>query len=412
MKRLLLALAATALFAACDAAAPGEGGETVPPRALSPAEARLVAADNAFSFGLLAHVVAGTPENNVFISPLSASMALGMTLNGARGQTRTDMERALGKTGMAPGEINTGYRGLIALLPHLDPRVTFTVANAIYSRTGFAVEPDFARTNRESFDATVEPLDFGNPTQAAKTMNAWASSHTNGRIGEIMSPDMIGDDLVMVLMNAIYFKATWKYAFREKNTRDEPFTLRDGKSKSVKMMHQTGTFPYYQGDGFRALDLPYGDSLYSLTVLLPDAGQDVDALVATLDAPAWQAVVDGFVPASFEVGLPRLKMLYSGFFNTPLVRMGMGIAFSDAADFSGISRGGGLAISFVKQDAFVEMNEKGTEAAAVTVVGVGTTSAGPRTPPPFVVDRPYVVVLRERTTGAILFAGRILNPAA
>ncbi len=409
MYRICLCLLLTCALAACDTTDPGDAREVVEPRTLSKAEAQIVAADNAFSFGLLAETVAEKPDENVFLSPLSASMALGMTMNGALGDTRTAMETTLGKTGMTPDEINTGYRGLLDLLPNLDRRVTFTVANSIFSREGFAVEQAFVETNRQSFDATVESLDFDDAERAAKTMNDWAKAHTNGRIDNIMTPDLVTPDLMMTLMNAIYFKADWRYAFEEKDTKDEPFTRRDGSTQTVKMMHREGTFAHYRGDGFQALDLPYGDSLYALTVLLPDAGRDVNALAQSLDADVWQSVLGGLHPTKVELGLPRLKLEASAFLNEPLVRMGMGIAFSDRADFRGINGAGGLAISFVKQNTFVEMNEKGTEAAAVTVVGVGTTSA-PATPPPFVVDRPYVVVLREVSTGAILFAGRILAP--
>ena len=166
------------------------------------------------------------------------------------------------------------------------------VANSIFTREGFAVEQAFIETNRQSFDATVEALDFSDPDGAAKTMNDWAKKHTNGRIDEIMEPSMITPDLVMTLMNALYFKADWRYAFEEKATKDEPFALRDGSTRNVKMMHQEGTFPHYAGDGFEALELPYGDSLYALTVLLPDAGRDVNALVQSLDAGVWQGVLD------------------------------------------------------------------------------------------------------------------------
>lgn len=411
MRRLLFAVALVAL-AACDATDPTADRPRTEPRPLSKAEAQLVAADNAFTFGLLKEVVADDPDANVFLSPLSASMALGMTMNGARGDTRAAMEAALGKTGMTPEEINTGYRGLIDHLPYLDPKVTLTLANSIFVRQGFAVESAFLDANTRYFDATAEVLDFSNAVRAARHMNRWASQHTNGRIDAIMKPEMVTDDLVMTLMNAIYFKAAWKYAFDPRDTRDERFTRRDGSTRPVTMMRlPEATLPHYRGDGFQALDLPYGDSLYALTVLLPDAGRDVNALVAALDAEAWAGVLDGLAPQNVEVGLPRLKLTYSAFLNDPLKRLGMGLAFTGAADFRGISRTGNLFISFVKQDAFVEMNEKGTEAAAVTVVGIEVTSVPPP-PPRFVADRPYVVVLRERTTGAILFAGRILDPGA
>ncbi len=407
MKRLLL-LFCIFFAAACDTSAPDDAPRAEP-RPLTTQEARLVAADNAFTFRLLAETVADEPDANVFLSPMSASIALGMTMNGARGETRAAMETVLGKAGLTPDEIGAGYRGLLDLLPHLDPKVTFTVANALFSRDTFPVEADFIEANKRSFSAEVQALDFTDAQATAQTVNRWASTHTNGRIEKVIAPDMVGPDLVLMIANALYFKADWRFAFSKKQTRDAPFYLLGGGTAQVKMMHQEGDFGYYQGDGFSALDLPYGDSLYSLTILLPDRGRDANALVAALDAAAWQAVVDGLRPTGVAVGLPRLKLQYETFLNKPLVRMGMGLAFSPQADFTGINRQGGLLISFVKQNTFVEMDEKGTEAAAVTVVGIEVTSV-PATPQ-FIVDRPYIVVLRERTTGAVLFAGRILNPA-
>jgi serine protease inhibitor len=401
--RALLLLACCTFLAACDASDPGP--PPVQPRALTQAEAQVVAADNAFTFRLFEQVTAAEPGTNVFLSPFSASMALGMTLNGARGETREAMIEALQKNGMAVPEINAAYRGLLDLVPHLDRSVEIAIANSVWSREGFPVEPEFTATLRTYFDAEARALDFSDPG-AAETINRWVRGETRGRIDELIEPP-ISSDVVMYLINALYFKAAWQHPFDPRDTRDDAFHLADGTTAPVRMMNRTGTYALYHAPRFAALDLPYGDSLYTMTVLLPHAGESVDSLIAGLDDDTWAEVVAGLRPQRVMVQLPRLKMEYEVTLNDALKALGMDIAFRDDADFTGINAAGGLSISRVLQKTFVEVNEEGTEAAAATAVEIIRTSA----PPTFRVDRPYVFALRERTTGTILFIGRITQPA-
>jgi serpin B len=232
---------------------------------------------------------------------------------------------------------------------------------------------------------------------------------TNGKIPQIV-PQSIPSDVVMYLINAIYFKGSWRQKFDAKETKDQPFTLVDRSKKQVKLMHALGSFSYYGDSELQIIDLPYGDSLFSMTVLLPQAGTDINSFVARLT----EADVHGWIGAmhttsEMEVYLPKFKLEYDKRLNEMLEAMGMAIVFSDTADFTRINRGGELAISEVKHKTFVEVNEEGTEAAAATSVGITLDSSLP--PPPMRVDRPFVFLIRERTSGAVLFMGKILDPS-
>lgn len=398
------------------AALAGCGGEPLGPinglpRELSVAEQKLITASNGFAFNFFREVVRHEdPDSNVFISPLSAAMALGMTYNGARGETQAAMAQVLGLDHLTTQEANESFRSLIDLLRGLDPRVDFRAANSIWTRQGFTARPEFLDVNRKYFDAQVAALDFGGP-KAVETINGWASDNTNGRIPEILKS--IGADIVMLLINAIYFKGTWEYEFDRARTAEEPFTLRGGGQRTVSMMrHAGGAYVgYYEGAGFRAVDLPYGGGAYSMTIVLPDAGRDVDSVVAGLSSEAWSALTEGLTRDSVAIAMPKFQLRWDDSLNAVLKALGMEVAFTGQADLSGIAGNpGDLFISFVKQGTFVDVNEEGTEAAAVTVVGIGIISAGG--PPMFRVDRPFVFAIRERFSGTILFIGRIMNPTS
>lgn len=378
--------------------------EPVVLRSLSAEEQRVVSSDNRFGLKLFRALNADAPEENLFISPLSVSMALGMTLNGANGETRQAMEETLELAGLTEEQINAAYRSLIDLLTQLDPDVAFTIANSIWHRDDFAVEPAFVDVNRRAFDAEVRALDFGAP-EAPATINRWVEDATNGKIDRII--DAIGPDMVMFLINAIYFKGTWTYAFDASETTEKPFTNLDGTVASVPMMRQQASLPYLATETFEAVDLPYGDSLFSMTVLLPRPGVDVNELVAQIDQAQWDAWTGQFRARSVDLQLPRFELAYEKKLNDVLTALGMGVAFTGAADFTGIHRAGGLKISFVKHKSFVEVNEEGTEAAAVTVVGIELTSAGGTAR--VHVDRPFVFVIRERHSGTLLFTGKVAS---
>jgi len=373
------------------------------PRALSAGEQKIIAANNEFSFSLFRQLGAAESDSNVFVSPLSASMALGMAMTGASGTTFDEMRATLGFGTTSESEIDQGYRSLITLLRGLDPGVDFRIANSIWTREGFPVTPAFLDAGRTWFDAQAASLDFASPN-AVKSINDWVSTATAGKIPTIL--DQIKSDEVMFLINAIYFKGSWRAKFDPALTIDAPFHGIAG-DQPMKLMHREGTVRYLQTPTFSAVDLPYGNSAYSMSVVLPNVGQSVDAVLASLRTDTWSAWTTQFQDAELDLHLPRLALTWERMLIPDLQALGMRAAFqAGGADFSRISPlGDRLFISTVKQKTYVNVNEEGTEAAAVTNVGISLTSAPLRTQ--FRVDRPYVFVIRERLSGTILFLGAI-----
>ena len=388
------------------------GGNTGPeplldalPRALSPAELRIVDAANQFTFGLVREATRGLPpDSNAFLSPLSASFALGMTLNGARAETEQAMRSALGFGGATMAEINQGYRDLIELLTGLDRTTEMRIANSLWGSSAFPMRQEFTDAARTWFDAEVRSLDFRSPA-AVGTINDWVKTKTAGRIPKLL--DAIRADEVLFLINAIYFKGAWRVQFDRGKTRDAPFTGADGRARQVPMMSLDATpLRYAATSAFQAVDLLYGNGAFAMTVLLPSPGKTPADVLTTLDPASWSALVDQVGEHKVALGLPRFRVEYGARLNAALAALGMGIAFDDQrADLSGIADVAPerLYLTRVDQKAFVEVNEEGTEAAAATAVGVGLTSA----PPSVIVDRPFLFLIRERFSGTILFVGLI-----
>jgi serine protease inhibitor len=378
-------------------------------RPLTSMEQALVASDNTFGFKLFQSVNRDDAGTSVFISPVSVSMALGMTLNGANGTTRDAMVRALEFSGMSQSDINTSYKSLIALLINLDPKVKFQIANSIWYRPDLIVEQSFKDVNKQYFDAEINSIDFSNPS-APKTINSWVDRNTNGKIKEIV-PDPIPSELVMYLINAIYFKGTWTYRFDSSQTRNDFFTLADGSRKACRMMSQGGEFFYYGDDQLQAIDMPYGDAGFSATILLPKSGTSIETFVGQLTQQQWNTWIGRMSKTKGDIYLPKFKLEYKKKLNDMLIAMGMAVAFDpNNADFRNIDRRGGLFISEVMHKTFVQVDEEGTEAAAVTSVGVGATSIGPTDRFTMRVDRPFIFVIREHHSGTILFIGKIVEP--
>ena len=403
-----------------------EGGITGPgtttlPRELTASESHLVAANNAFAFKLYGALAARESlDSNIFISPLSVGMALGMTVNGAAGATRDSMLAALQLAGVPMDQVNQTYRSVIDLLRGLDPGVAFTLANSIWYRSTFETPGQaFLDATRTYFDAQVQALDFSAPT-AAKTINDWVSEQTRGKIPAIVDAP-IDPSVVMYLINAIYFKGSWTQKFDAGLTRDGPFTLRTGATVTASLMSHADTAPaparLYRGDGVTVVDLPYGGGAYAMTIVLPSSPAAVDSLSGSLTESRWNAWIAGLDSTPVIVTMPKFKLTFDRGLERPLADLGMGIALCDGgglADFSGMypgARPGDFCISSVKHKTYVDVYEEGTEAAAVTAVGI-TTSVAPSGPPRIVVDRPFIVAIRERLTGTILFLGRVVNPVA
>ncbi|MDH3456380.1 MAG: serpin family protein [Gemmatimonadota bacterium] len=379
------------------------------PRELSVAETKLVEADNRFALKLFREVnLQSDPGTNVFISPLSVGMALGMTYNGAAGTTRDAMQQALELQGMTIDEVNEAYQSLILLLRELDPSVDFLLANSIWYHEDAAIVPAFLDVTQRYFDAQVTALDFSDPG-AADVINAWVNTQTQGRIPDIVTAP-IDPELIMYLINAIYFKGAWTYQFDADLTTSRAFTLADGSQTSVPTMTHEDEIPVgvYLGESFTVADLSYGAEAWSMTIVVPRDPTTIDDLASALTQATWNGWVASLDSTESHVLLPKFTLEYEIELNDVLKALGMEIAFDPfQADFSNLYAGPWNAyISEVKHKTFVEVNEEGTEAAAATSVGIGVTSA----PRMVLVDRPFLFAIRENLSGTILFMGKIVDP--
>lgn len=397
---------AALLFVACDLFQNNVENEIY----LNEKTARLIEAENDFGFELFQNIYASEKEfENIMVSPLSVSLALAMTYNGAEGETKSAMEKTLKVYGLTPDDINTSYQDLVEALKSLDPKVLLEIANAIFYRDDFTVENEFISINKNYYDAEVSALDFNSP-QAVNTINDWVAEKTHDKIETIL--EEITPDQVMFLLNAIYFKGIWQKEFNIESTEDLPFYLENGTAIQTKTMQRLDTLPYSTNDLFSAVQLSYGKGNYNMYVFLPEPGRTIQEIVNKLDKDNWETWMESFQETqNVDIKFPGFKYEYEITLNDVLTEMGMGIAFTGAADFTGINQNGGLQIGFVKHKTFVEVNEEGTEAAAVTIVSIERTSAGGPEKVPFYVNRPFIYTIIEKDTGAILFIGTVKNPS-
>ena len=414
MKRLVLlavvaAVALTALASCSDRAATPKPQPLQPPFAQASATDRQVlTSSNVFGFNLYRQIVDETPPpDNVFISPLSVSVALAMTYNGADNDTKQQMAEVLGFSGMTDEQINESCRTLMQALVAADPSVIFEIANSIWYRCQLEFNPDFLQTNQTYFDAEVTGLDFND--EAAAIINAWVAEKTHDKITKIVQTP-INPDLVMFLINAIYFKGIWVSQFDEADTYDAPFHLYDGSDTPSRMMTQTADFAYGASEQIQTITLPYGESFFNMTVLLPKPGVSLDEVTAQLDNDTWSTWLDEQQVREIELHLPRFRFSWKASLVPSLTALGMEDAFVPfKADLSRMRAANDLFISDVKHKTFVEVNEEGTEAAAVTSVEVGITAVPP-SKPVFLADRPFLFAIWERDTKAVLFLGRVMEP--
>jgi serine protease inhibitor len=406
---LALALALLLLPLAGCSDEPTGPGEVAPitelPRALSAVEREILAASNRFAFSLGKELAPARPTDNLFYSPLSASMLLGMVLNGADGRTYDQMRGALAFDGLSQQQINQGYSDLMELLLQLDPSVTIDLGSSIWTGQGFPVLPDFLERVRSSFDAQASTVSFADPATLPR-INKWASDATRGRIETIF--DELPASTVMVLLNAIYFKASWTDRFDPARTQSAPFTRADGSRVTAQLMYQDyPALPIRRGDGVTVAELPYGGGAFTMVVALPDAGTPATDVLKGLTAEKWARWMGELTPGRMVVRLPRFELEWEKELNAPLQKLGMVDAFGGGADFRRMTPGGGVWLDVVKQKSFVKVDEDGTEAAAVTG-GVMVTSL----PPEMRMDRPFLFALRERFSGTILFMGILNDPTS
>ena len=417
-----LVLGGALLLAGCHGATDPDGRpEPIEqlPRALTTDEQGVIEASNRFGFAMLAELHGAEPDANLFTSPLSAHAALSMALTGARGSTSDAMAETLGfgAGGDAPSVevVTEAYAGLYDLLLDLDPRVEMRNGNALWLDETFPFRDAWVTDVAEAFDARAEAVDFTDPG-LPQAINDWVDEATAGRIREMV--ESVDPNEVLLLLNAIYFKGRWTDQFDSDDTRDAPFTLPDGGTKSVRMMVRGGgELGVYRGPDAIVADLPYGGGAFRFTVVLPPEGGSLADLVEGLDAARWNTWMAGLAEDDVPVHLPRFTLEWEQELKDALESLGMGIAFLPGrADFGGMladgfdaqAPGTDLHITRVKQKSFLAVNEEGTEAAAATSVGVGVTSA----PTPVVVDRPFLLAIRERLSGTIFFLGAIVDPPA
>ncbi len=401
MKKIIGLFLFMSLFLSCDELSNNKM-EDAKPIPLKKGMQKRVEQDNAFAFDLFKEVVATTDEKNVFISPLSVSMALGMTWNGAEGATKSGMEAALKLSDMTPDEINEYYQIVLDNLPSVDKSTQLNIANSIWYREGFSIKQPFVEINKEYFKAEIKDLDFSHPS-ALKTINNWCAKQTNNLIKEPL--DRITADAMMYLINAIYFKGIWVNKFDKKHTSDDDFHTEDQKVNRVKMMYQQNGFRYHEDEKAQYLDMPYGNKAFSMTVVLPKEDVSTQEALDAIDAKKWNNIINSHIQ-EVKVYFPKFKIEAKYILNQVLSNMGMEQAFSRSADFSGITDES-LHISRIIHSTFCDVNEEGTEAAAVTIVEMELTSSPPDNVPIFEANRPFIFMIRENSTGLILFMGKM-----
>ncbi len=374
---------------------------------LTKKSADIIEADHAFGFELFREVCRESGQENIMISPMSVSYALGMTYNGAAGTTLDAFNEVLHFGGLTKQEVNESYKDLMNQLLNLSEEVEFALANSIWYKKDYPVLEEFIKTNEDYFLAAVEEADFLDP-KTVGLINGWIEKQTNDKIKDML--DQIPAEAIMYLINAIYFNADWKYEFPKENTYQGDFKLENGSKTTVDYMVVEGDFLYTSNDNFTAVELPYSDSSFSMLVMLPKQGSSVSSLTESLDVASWDSWFDHSQRQGVRVVLPKFKYEFKDLLNDPLKTLGLGVAFSENADFSRIVSAGGIHISRVIHQTFIDVQEEGTEAAAATIVEIKENSSTGGSSITFHADHPFLYLIKENSTGAIVFMGKVGRP--
>lgn len=369
----------------------------------------LIGSGNEFAFDLFRLILGNAdPSENIIISPLSISYALSMTLNGANGSTREAMLEALRVNCITPDEINEAYKKLTEALLSVDKRVLISIANSVWTEENFIVKKSFIDILTKYYDAESRGFDIDDP-DAPDKINKWIEDKTNGLIRDMI--DELSDNAVMLLINAIYFKGKWKSEFDPDVTADRSFFKNGNIQVSVPMMNQTTDIKITKENSYTMAELPYGQGNYVIDIILPDNNDGLNSITSELDEIIFNNAARRFSVKEADIFLPKFKYGYKIELKDILTDLGMGIAFTDQADFTNIADNPPLLINKVTHQAFIETNEEGTEAAAATVVEIGFTSAGPARMV-FNADHPFIYIIRETSTNSVIFMGRVSDPLA
>jgi len=408
---ILFVLCAVALMTACDATVktPNDGthDDYVPTGGSGPIQLRAAllpqaVRDNEFALKLFRKMATSSSDSNIVVSPLSISLALGMAWNGSAAETKAEMTALLGMSDTPDSLINQYYEVMQKSLPVVDSSTTVNIANSLWYTTGFDVKASYLKVNQDYFDAQIRSIDF-QQAWAKDTINAWVDAKTNHLIPTIVQSTK---DQVMYLINAVYFKGAWVIPFDPVKTYRTNFTKQTGGTTPVKMMTMMDTVRYGETDNAQYLDLTYGNGAYSMTLVLPKTGFSTSDVLNGMSTATLNAAFGGLATREVQVSMPRFKVACDFDLVPTLKSLGMKLAFTDLANFSGISDQG-LMISDVKHKTYVEVTERGTTAAAVTSIGIVTT-AFPSFPT-FTADKPFLFFIRENGSKVILFAGKIAD---
>lgn len=349
-------------------------------------------------------------EEQVLISPLSISLALSTAATGAEGETAAQMLETLGFGDCDTEAMNTYYEKMVSQLVRMDSKTTLEIANSIWADKTLKVKKDFIGNAKKFYDSEVRTVDFNSP-DAVKAINRWCSLKTSGRIDKIAQT--LPPDMALALINALYFKGKWAFDF-EDATVSEDFTTIDGSKVKVDMMKVTEDLRYSEEEGYRLVQLPYGNGAFVMDVILPDESLDFAEAVKDFDAEKLDLLVSTSGTRNVSLKMPEFKFDYYAELKDILPALGMKDAFiPEKANFDGIYEKDEnglpltLYINTVKHKTYIDVNTKGTEAAAITFVGFGKCmDAGPSPHVDFIVDRPFIFAIREISTGAILFLGQ------
>ncbi len=370
---------------------------------------KVVVANNGLGIDVLKSIAKAKPGDSVFISPASLAMCLHMIFNGSAGDTEKAMQKALRLNDVSMDQLNDSNISLRSVMLSADPKVELSVANSMWLRQGFDVRQEFIDKNKAAYGMNLNNLNFTDP-KSVDIINQWCSENTNGRIPKII--DQIKPDDILFLINAVYFKGKWSIPFKPENSKESEFTNGSGKSEKAMMMSLFDEFAYKQGENYQAIQLPYGSGRLAMTLVLPNADFSVNKMLEGLDYEKWLAYTSGMRLRDGTVMIPRIK--FTG--DYPLVETLRALGFGDMvdpkkADFTRIRTQKDVYVTEVKQKTFLEINEEGTEAAAVTEGAVGVTSAPmPQEPFVFNANRPFILTIEDSQTKSILFAGVIRKP--
>jgi serpin B len=376
----------------------------------------LVEGNSGFAFDLYRQLSQG--DGNLFYSPHSISLALAMAYAGAAGETEQQMAQALHYV-LPQERLHPAFNALDQELAQRgegaegkdEGGFRLNVVNATWGQNDYEFLPGYLDVLAENYGAGLRLLDFvGDPEGSRATINDWANQETEGRIKDLIPEGVINGLTRLVLTNAIYFNAAWAHPFSEGATTDGPFTLLDGSEVGVPMMYQSESFLYGEGDGYQAVVLPYDGHELAMAILLPDAGT-FEAFEDALDAEAVDTMLSNLALQEVELTMPKFEFESSFNLVAPLSALGMADAFSSKADFSRMTGNRELSIDDVIHKSFVSVDEEGTEAAAATAVIMELTAALPEEPVKMVLDHPFVFLIRDVQTGAILFVGRVADPS-